>query len=384
MADNKKNRLSVLFICIDQTLGGSTLSLYETIESISQRIIPVVLFPSTGVGYDFFIKNGIECIVHPFVKLHSFKKNRLAEIWLHPWRWHHIKKFRIDFGCALYVKKVLKGRRIDIVHTNTSPNNVGIYLSKLLRAKHIWQIRECLDAHAQLSVYGGMPRLIRQINHANARIAISKYVKNHWKMTSNNTFLIYDAVCHKCEAMHLFQKDKFILFVSYNITEPKGSRKAICAFGKSRLFEKGFRLVMLGNCKDEYRWSLMDTAKEYHCENAIDFIPCQNDVKFYFGRATAFIMASENEGFGRVTAEAMFYGCPVIAHASGGTLDIIEDGVTGYLFNSIAECAILLNRVCSTNQNEVIRRAQKIALDSFSLDTYGDKIMEVYQCVLGN
>ena len=380
--NNLDKKLSVLYICLDPSLGGSTMSLFDLIESVRRIVYPIVLFPEKDIAFNHFMKHGIECFAYPFVNLYKFRRNRLIDVWRHPWRWHRIKKFRTDFGCALYIKKVLKGRKIDIVHTNTSPNNVGVYLSKLLKAKHIWQVRECLDAHAQLSVYGGRQRLIRQINHANARIAISTYVKNHWKMVSNNTFLIYDAVCYKCEVLCILPKDKYVLFASYNITEPNGSRKAISAFGRSLLFDKGFRLVMLGNCKDEYRLSLMDTAKEYHCENAIDFIPCQTDVKLYFGRASAFIMASENEGFGRVTAEAMFYGCPVIAHASGGTQEIVKDGVTGYLFNSIDECANLLNRVCATDQKQIINNAQDVALNDYSLDSYGDKVLRVYQSVL--
>ena len=382
MPKQEREKITVLFVCIDHTLGGSTLSLYNLIESVRSRIDPIVLFPKAGVGYEFFIDHGIECLVQPFVKLYSFRTNNLIDVWHHPWRWHRIIKIRIDLGCALNVKKKLKRRKVDIVHTNTSPNNVGVYLSCLLKAKHVWQVRECLDAHAKYSIYGGMPRLIRQINHADARIAISTYVKDHWRMVNNNTFLVYDAVCHKDDSVYLFPKDKYVLFVSYNVTETKGGRKAVRAFGESRLNEDGYRLVLLGNCNDEYRASLIDTGKEYHCENAIVFAPCQHDVKPFFERASAFIMASENEGLGRVTVEAMFYGCPVIAHASGGTLDIVKDGETGYLFKTVEECATLLRRVCFSKTESMVLRAQKFVVDNLSQDVFGPKVLEVYNAVL--
>lgn len=376
------NKLIVLYISSDSTLGGSVLSLYDIISSVYDFVYPIVLFPEGGVGYEYFVGKGVECYVHPFVKLYSFKANRLIDVWRHPWKWHHIKKIRTDYGCALYVKRKLKGREVDIVHTNTSPNNVGVYLSRLLKAKHVWHVRECLDAHAQFSMYGGMPRLIRQINHADARIAISSYVKNHWKMVDRNTFLIFDGVCHKDDVVFSSYKERFVLFVSYYISEVKGARKAVKSFGLSRLAEESFKLVFLGNCDIEYRFSLMDTAREYHCEDSIVFVPSQTDVKPFFEKASALIMASENEGLGRVTAEAMFYGCPVVAHASGGTMDIVDNGITGYLFTSIAECSDLLREVCLSDQRQIAMRAQEFAINNLSSDSCGKKVLEVYDAVL--
>ena len=127
---------------------------------------------------------------------------------------------------------------------------------------------------------------------------------------------------------------------------------------------------------------LMALAESYNCVEYIDFIPAQIDVKSYFANAMAFIQPSVNEGMGRTTAEAMFYGCPVIAYASGGTLDLVKDGETGYLFNSVEECAKLMKKVCTTNQEEIILQAQSYAKENLSIENYGNKIMEVYNKVL--
>ena len=42
------------------------------------------------------------------------------------------------------------------------------------------------------------------------------------------------------------------------------------------------------------------------------------------------------ENFGRVTTEAMAFGLPILATGSGGTLEIVIDGITG-LHHSISE-----------------------------------------------
>ena len=43
-------------------------------------------------------------------------------------------------------------------------------------------------------------------------------------------------------------------------------------------------------------------------------------------------MASRGEAFGWTNIESMAVGTPVIASAVGGILEIVEDGVSGFLF----------------------------------------------------
>ena len=127
----------------------------------------------------------------------------------------------------------------------------------------------------------------------------------------------------------------------------------------------------------------MDTVREHHVEEAVEFVPCQSGVKPWYAHATCFIMASDYEGLGRVTAEAMFFGCPVVAHATGGSLDLVKDGETGYLFNTIEDCADLLRKVCLSDNEQMILRAQEFVKDNLSQEVYGPKILEVYNTVLG-
>jgi phosphatidyl-myo-inositol dimannoside synthase len=53
----------------------------------------------------------------------------------------------------------------------------------------------------------------------------------------------------------------------------------------------------------------------------------------FYDRCDVFIMPSRQEGFGVVFLEAMAHGKPVIAGAHGGTPELVEDGVSGYLVN---------------------------------------------------
>jgi glycosyltransferase involved in cell wall biosynthesis len=51
-----------------------------------------------------------------------------------------------------------------------------------------------------------------------------------------------------------------------------------------------------------------------------------------FASADAFFLPSRTETLGLVLLEAMAAGCPVVTPLAGGTSDVVQDGVTGYLY----------------------------------------------------
>ena len=72
-----------------------------------------------------------------------------------------------------------------------------------------------------------------------------------------------------------------------------------------------------------------------------------------FASADAFIFPSRTETLGLVLLEAMAAGCPVVAAARGGILDIVTDEVNGYLFDpEVEDGAILATKRLLANQEE--------------------------------
>ncbi|MFL9964194.1 glycosyltransferase family 4 protein [Paraburkholderia sediminicola] len=82
---------------------------------------------------------------------------------------------------------------------------------------------------------------------------------------------------------------------------------------------------------DVHHWQRM--ACDFQVDDLVTFVGwLDGDAKLEFYRnARAFCMPSHYESFGISTLEAMFSGVPVIGTRLGGFLDLVEEGVTGYL-----------------------------------------------------
>lgn len=387
MADREK--ITVLFVNPSSGLSGDTLSLGNLIESLCDRITPIVLVTEKySPAYEYFNSLGVECLAHQYLTLlEPLFWNKLKNVLFHPWRLRFIKWLRFELPCLRYLKKELKGRHIDIIHTNRSQVTIGYRLAKVLDIPHVWHIRQHA-LYGPYRVYGGLSHLKTIINSADAKIIISNFCKQEWGLDEKNTWTLFDAVQSVNDCCYIQVKQPYILFLSHILCDEKGARRAVEAFGKSGLFKTSdnipIKLKMVGICYDDYKKDLMALAKKYGCEGAVDLVSEQKDVKPLFANAMAFINPSINEGLGRTTAEAMFFGCPVIAHASGGTLDLIKDRETGHLFNTVEECAEMMKIVCTTNQEKIILQAQEFASQNLCIENYGEKIMEVYEKVLNN
>jgi trehalose synthase len=69
------------------------------------------------------------------------------------------------------------------------------------------------------------------------------------------------------------------------------------------------------------------------------------EVNAFQVHSAALIQKSIREGFGLTVTEGLWKGRPMVAGRAGGIVDQIQDGETGYLVDSIAECAEALDEV---------------------------------------
>lgn len=135
------------------------------------------------------------------------------------------------------------------------------------------------------------------------------------------------------QAHHL--EGKKIITIVGRITEWKGHDCFIRALAQVQKEHPEVIGVVAGGVwhgKEEYLNELKKMAKESGAE--IRFTGSQSQIREIYALSNLVVSAASTkpETFGRTAAEALAMDTPVIASAHGGSLDILQDGINGFLF----------------------------------------------------
>ena len=371
--------MTILYLSHEVTaVLGSTLSLYNLIHSLGEEHEAVVALPAHGPAYDYLTARGVRCLVVPFHV--DFVGSGYNWLYFLTFPVRYVRDLRDNGRAVRRIVRALGSTRIDVVHTNTSVLDFGPALARCLGVPHVWHLREFIDLDLGFRPFLGWRRLRRSIHGADAVVSITEAIARHFHVAGlPQAYVIHDAVRSRQEASLRLPKEKYFVFCGY-IVSHKGPDVAVRAFRRFAATHPGYRLVFLGKFEAEaYRAELLALAGE--AAGSLEFRGYVENVGEVIGRATALLMCSANEALGRVTIEAMFYGCPVIGRNSGGTREIVRDGETGLLFEGDAQCAKSMARVAESPElaQRLAQEALRYACDEFSEETYGARILRIYR-----
>ena len=134
-----------------------------------------------------------------------------------------------------------------------------------------------------------------------------------------------------------------------------------------------FNLKIIGRGRDEERLRQMAGP-------TVEFLGAITDeaLPLTIGNAEAFLFASVDEEFGIAPVEAMGYGLPVIAFASGGVPEVVDDEVNGFLYHELSADSLLsaLRKFKSLHKGaqEDMRRHARAKAESFGKRVFKEKM----------
>ncbi|MCB2183200.1 MAG: glycosyltransferase family 4 protein [Desulfobulbaceae bacterium] len=352
------------------------------LEHVDRNVIePVYLAPSSGpisekigkIGITTYIVNYGRWISRPlpFLKFLFFLPSSLAA-----------------------VHRIIKKEDIDIVYTNTMVIVQGALLAKWMRIPHIWHVRELPANDPGLIPIVGLRNTYNLIRRFSTKIiAISKSVAQPLlHKAENKVTVIYNATdlhsqfpaapahCRFNEELPT-KNDCLLIGVVGELHPRKGQDDAIRAFALVKQEMENVQLVLVGREEKKYRQYLEKIIADLNLHGSVIFTGFQKNVKPLISQFRVTLMPSWSEPFGRVTIESMALGVPVVGTNSGGTSEIIEDGVSGFLVppqspEHMAEKTLLLLRnkkLCS----QMAEKCRHIAQKNFSPQRYAQNISAV-------
>ena len=131
--------------------------------------------------------------------------------------------------------------------------------------------------------------------------------------------------------------------------------------------------------------NLQALAKELGVEKQIHFLGFRTDVKELLTGADMFLFTTRQEGLPRSMMEAMASGLPCVASAIRGNVDLIENGVNGFVCSTddVEGYAAAIEKIASDPElRETMRRNNLEKIKQYDITVVEQEIRRIYADVL--
>ncbi len=369
--------MKVQFILNNSHPFGANQSLLTLMEYLHDKGVEVfVLLPSKSILIEEYDKLGIKYDIVPFFSTLFYLKLRVKYL--------VVPIFAIlDF--VLFPLLLYKVRRNnpDIIYSNTSAENLGVFIARLLNKKHIWHVREFMNLDF------------------NAFFVFGKKCKAKFLNLSDQLVFVSEAVFKEIDIYNNLARKSTVVYNGFNFPKLNIEEKELPAnpiFGLVGMFDEAknqlgaldyfvkilnkypeAKLYFYGGKTGAYRKKVEKEVKKLKIKDKVIFKGFVRDKNEIYNEIDILLMFSRAEGFGRVTVEAMGMGVPVIGYNNGGTKEIINHKNNGYLFEDLPSFKIAINELLGSkgNFNQIRIRAFKHVKEKYSKKQYAENILGI-------
>ncbi|MDB4976890.1 MAG: glycosyl transferase group 1 [Myxococcaceae bacterium] len=164
------------------------------------------------------------------------------------------------------------------------------------------------------------------------RLPLHKITISNWlvdlardKFGDSDVSLVYNSVdTQQFHAPERTRNAEPVVGMLYNHAPWKGVPVSVAALDEVRKEFPNLRLVTFGATEVKPMTPLPDYATHH-------VSPAQDKIKDLYAQCDVWLCGSTSEGFHLPPLEAMACRCPVVSTKVGGPLDVVRDGVNGYL-----------------------------------------------------
>jgi glycosyltransferase involved in cell wall biosynthesis len=323
--------------------------------------------------------------------------------WLLPRQTSFRAKFwylRKIFATTIELTRQIKKLQPDLIHTNSLTIPSGALCAYFMGVPHVWHIREFgfeFDLEFILgknlsTIFMGLSSKSIVVNSQ----SVARYF-NH-RFTRHKIVMVYNGIepppgefCNTVQntaTKHFPTIHSPIKLVLVGMLQPaKGQIEAIEAVSILKSRGISCRLSLVGQDSLGYQRTLEKKISETGVGDSVVFTGHSINPYREFEESDIALFCSSHEAFGRVTVEAMLSHCPVIASNAGGTVEIIEEGINGWMYQTgdaqdLAGKIQSLAKMDPAELRKITDFAYDLALKKFSVNQYVDQIELIYTRIL--
>ena len=183
--------------------------------------------------------------------------------------------------------------------------------------------------------------------------------------------------------------DEFLLLIPSRVDPRKGQEAMLRAITAARagLEKHAYRLLLLAwpSPATEYAGRLKRIIAEHDLEDRVITHPpvSHEEMPRFFAAADGVVLPSQ-EYFSIVMLEAMLLERPLIASVHGGSRDVIEDGLNGFLVDhndvdQLAEATLRMVAMDEETRRSMGRQARQTILEGYTWDQIGHRLLSIYR-----
>lgn len=299
---------------------------------------------------------------------------------------------------AFFFKALRSARKSDLLHAYWSPAGLVSVIAGLIKSKPVvitlWGsdfifLKTPVLSHLLRIILDKADTIICENQHfKNQLVQLDFHNKSIHVIPNGIDFELFKPREEKSARSQLgLPEDGIIILSIGSLTKNKGHHYLIQAFSQLAQERKDIHLRIVGG-GEEYQ-SLINQIERLELAEKVTLAGHADHeaISKWLNAADIFVLPSMREGTPNTLLEAMASGLPVIASATGGISDVIDEGSCGMLISpaSVEELKNKLRQLISSDnlRDRLGKNARlKIEADYGSWQTQAGKLYSVYQELL--
>lgn len=261
------------------------------------------------------------------------------------------------------------------------------WAAKLKRAQIYYFLMGNVGTEGKKTVFGSISEkmIVYMAEHADYVCVESRSVINYWKVRIKPERIKIIHLFVEGDAEHSYDQKENTIGMVCRLAEGKHVLESIEAFSMFLKTNPGWKLKIVGSGK--LRDDCENLIKNFRLDQSIELLGWVEHSKLtgIVAKWKLMLFPTDAEGLPNGLIETMLQGVPAVASPIGGIIDVIEDGVNGWILSDCSAdsiCETMIRALSSQDFLSIAKAAESTIAQKFtfeaSVGNLKEQLKEVY------